>query len=633
MVRDVESAAWFSFEEDDDGGWFPPWMDWDSSVHEEAVYQYRETGEMPSLGALLPGYESWRRGQDDAVERIFEWAWGREQRVEWQDYYGRGCPAEVAPVSLRHDRSLQVEAPTGSGKSVIAVAVARLLGRGCVVLTATKQLQDQYASTIPGAATLKGKTAFGCPRYEGRSPGMTASEAGSLCQACPLMRDGRCDYWRQYFAALNTLAAGGVVICNYSKWENLSGDGRWREVLERTAPLLVMDESDRLLDVATRSGTFDRTFRWLEHVAGLEDHPGSTDEEQWQNWLPDAASRLESREEELRTECRELEELVEHSDAALARFRGSSSIAEELKRAGEVFNHLMYGEFVCRPLRLTQGGGGPADGVELLPVAPSESFQGVVDREECSHVLMLSATPLPPLMLERFLGIKPLQFSLEPAFDPSRAPIRVSSRAVNTSYSARSKDPRLISEWAEATLGEVVSARERDPGLNALVYARSGVNRDALLAVADSVGLDVLSYRGHGGDRERAIARLSSGDRGLTLLGTGVERGLSLDGDACRLVVLGKAPVLPPPREDRLSARRVEMFPGYREVLEANDFAQVVGRAMRSEDDWCEVVITDGLWGWWVRDRKQYLSSEVRARLAAGAAARAGSGRSGSRSR
>jgi ATP-dependent DNA helicase DinG len=52
-----------------------------------------------------------------------------------------------------------LEAPTGFGKSPVAIAVALTLGSS-YICTATKDLQTQYSNDFPYLKVAKGKTTF-----------------------------------------------------------------------------------------------------------------------------------------------------------------------------------------------------------------------------------------------------------------------------------------------------------------------------------------------------------------------------------------------------------------------------------------------------------------------------------------
>ena len=75
---------------------------------------------------------------------------------------------ETVEAVIQSRRRFQlVTAPTGSGKSLIAAAIAGPEPAAGVILTATKQLQDQYQADFPGFAELRGISNYPCAAADG----------------------------------------------------------------------------------------------------------------------------------------------------------------------------------------------------------------------------------------------------------------------------------------------------------------------------------------------------------------------------------------------------------------------------------------------------------------------------------
>ena len=82
-------------------------------------------------------------------------------------------------------RFVIVEAPTGAGKSGIAVTMARE-AKSAYVLTAQKLLQDQYARDFPDLAVVKGRANYPClvmDTHAGAAPCM-AGRKFPICEEC-----------------------------------------------------------------------------------------------------------------------------------------------------------------------------------------------------------------------------------------------------------------------------------------------------------------------------------------------------------------------------------------------------------------------------------------------------------------
>ena len=68
---------------------------------------------------------------------------------------------EIAAGFASGYKYIVLEAPTGFGKSPVAIAVGRTLGTS-YICTSTKDLQTQYTRDFPFVKSAKGKNNFSC---------------------------------------------------------------------------------------------------------------------------------------------------------------------------------------------------------------------------------------------------------------------------------------------------------------------------------------------------------------------------------------------------------------------------------------------------------------------------------------
>ena len=143
---------------------------------------------LPSPSILLgtPSKENWYPGQEKAFSGIMDW---------------------ISTSS----RFLGVSAPTGSGKTILALLTARFSGQRTCILTATKGLMDQYMrDALPlGGVTVRGQNNFRCTLV----PILTADEGP--CHeglSCSFSRSGGCSYREQLRRSLDAQ----IVITNYA---------------------------------------------------------------------------------------------------------------------------------------------------------------------------------------------------------------------------------------------------------------------------------------------------------------------------------------------------------------------------------------------------------------------------------
>jgi Rad3-related DNA helicase len=107
-------------------------------------------------------------------------------------------------------RYFLIDAPTGVGKSAIAMAAAKTAGRG-FLLTSTKALQDQYLEAFPYVNSLKGKGNYTCainPIFKVDHAVCVADKK----QKGDCMDNGVCHYYNARNRALN----GDFMITSYA---------------------------------------------------------------------------------------------------------------------------------------------------------------------------------------------------------------------------------------------------------------------------------------------------------------------------------------------------------------------------------------------------------------------------------
>lgn len=170
------------------------------------------------LGLPIP---SWRPGQLELVQKIEESFLGGASIVA-------------------------LEAPPGVGKSIIAVGVARLLGAKTLILTGTKQLQDQYATLFPGMVDIRGRGNYPCIAYTGEDCSQGCCTVGEPCEyqfgELGNPKTILCHYYRRKAEALSS----PLVVANYAYY--LADNGMRAGKLRKSTKLFVLDEAHTIED-------------------------------------------------------------------------------------------------------------------------------------------------------------------------------------------------------------------------------------------------------------------------------------------------------------------------------------------------------------------------------------------------
>ncbi|TMC01500.1 MAG: DEAD/DEAH box helicase, partial [Chloroflexi bacterium] len=204
-------------------------------------------------------------------------------------------PAQIAAlerIAASEARVVMVQAPTGSGKSLIARAAGAVLGMQATYCSTTKQLQAQFCRDFPDAVELRGRANYATSN--GPFPAVTCDDCdwreGRGCSWCE-SREG-CPYRVQKQKAVE--APFAVLNTAYFLAEANTAGGFSDE--ER---LLVLDEADaleaQLLDAVCVRLTEQHLQRLRLAGPRLTDQP---EDEDWTSWAGQAAAavRLEAKQ-------------------------------------------------------------------------------------------------------------------------------------------------------------------------------------------------------------------------------------------------------------------------------------------------------------------------------------------------
>ncbi len=481
-------------------------------------------------------------------------------------------------------RYVVVEAPTGSGKSAIAVTLARE-ANSAYILTAQKLLQDQYLGDFPDLASMKGRSNYEClvaPTHAAAAP-CIAGRTFPECEDCP------------YFRAKDVAIAANNAVMNYAYYLaelNYSGGFGRRE-------LLVLDEAhnaEAALLGFVEVSVSDADLRRVGVDEPLPDGSADIDD------LFDFAAHLAPR---LRRRARALEARVRAGEAAgdggLELLRQKQWLDGTVPRLETMTDSRDAGavEWVVETGG-ARSGREPGDRrLAFKPVTVAafadDVLFGFVDR-----VLMLSATILDAPTYLRSLGIDPddaAVIEVPSDFPPENRPIEVRPAArLTRSYLERDL-PRLVAE-----IDERMAAHPREKGIihghsykicRAIEEGLRPENRARLVTHTSSAG------------RDAALDAHLSRPGPTVLLTPSMTEGIDLVGDLARWQVICKIPY--PYLGDPQVARRKELDPAWYAWRTALTIVQAYGRSVRSADDRAVTYILDaGFPAFLARNRRRF---------------------------
>jgi len=210
-----------------------------------------------------------------------EWRPGQKEAIDW------------ACQQLQDNRFLALDAPTGSGKSLIAIATARSLGLKTIYVVSTKQLQQQLQADFAeaGAVVIWGRENYPCVRFSQDSRISAASCTHQENMPCP--KFNKCPYK----VAKRQALAADIAIVNYAFFlaeaNFVGGFSGW--------PLLVLDEADLAEAELLSFVSLEFTRKQLE-TCKLELPQYKTKLDSWLNWVGPTLQKVRSYRQSLEEE-------------------------------------------------------------------------------------------------------------------------------------------------------------------------------------------------------------------------------------------------------------------------------------------------------------------------------------------
>lgn len=534
--------------------------------------------------------------------------WGVPPFPEWvSEFRGHQWDAAVAIVEAfnQGSRVVFLDAPTGSGKTLIAEMVRRLLDTKALYLCSDKQLQDQFAGDFGYSVMLKGRSNYPTLNETANENGITAGDCDKhtgeddvkTCSYC-LTRTYDCPY---EVAKREALAADLAVLNSTYFLTEAKNVGMFAKVKgddgkNRRRPFVIVDECDVLESELMRFIEFyvgEGTLKRLRVTAPKKGSHHKT----IADWLV----------EEYAAACEgELRRIPKDTTNISERKRRNTlkrNAAEAVAAAGEL---LEAGELDEGVLWVRDNDAGP---LSLKPVR--------VDRQTPRYLwnyadkwLCMSATIISGDVEAQSLGLNAASIpwtvvKVPMTFDVAARPI-YAAPAADMSWKGRSEGG--WDDCVKAIRGILRRHGEERILIHAVSYKLATFLQEQLA----NTGRTVLSYR-NAGERTATLATFRQ-SAGAVLIAPSMERGVDLKGDDCRVVIVAKVPY-PYVQDKAVGARMHQGRDGdvWYAVQTIRALVQMTGRAVRSQEDWCETYIVDSnfltglhskwkhlLPGWWL---------------------------------
>ncbi|HYT08958.1 MAG TPA: helicase C-terminal domain-containing protein [Rugosimonospora sp.] len=436
--------------------------------------------------------------------------------------------------------------PTGSGKTLIAMAVARALGVKTVYLTYTKALQRQIVDEFGciGAVSVEGRANYSC-----RTLLAGSCEEGAQAN-CPLLASSpECPYRAAVLAAQRSR----LIVANYAYWLRVRADRS--DALESGEKVgrLICDEAGEAPKALC--GHLSLEFAMDRSGSGSGHMPNPV----WFEW---------GNREALRT----IRERANVAQGTPQYYRLTRTL-EDLAQIPAMDSNWIW-EQDRHAVRFDA----------IWPASYAESLWSNVPR-----VLILSAA-LRPYTLQ-LLGLEPASYDFRewPAvfaphlgpvyYHPPSPPVRMTAK---TKPADRERVWSLMDDWLEAR-------RDR----KALIQTNSYDRMRELAAYSRHAGR--MIFNDCAGESGPAAEYFRSASPGTILVSPSFGTGWDFPGSQCELILIPKIPYAS--KSSAVEAERLRSSE-YLQNAAVQTLVQQAGRARRHERDRSETVIFDSMLKW-----------------------------------
>ena len=497
-----------------------------------------------------------------------------------------GLPARFDPWRQDQERALWAAlddphrcvcicAPTGFGKSLTYVAMAKISGRRTAFLTATKGLQDQLAHPLSGDFTesglcdIRGMNNYECAEEKDAiyRPGIGIGR--TMCDEGPCHVGHRCqlrDNGCLYFDAVKRATQSRMVMTNYDYW--FSSESRPDGPGLGAFDMLVCDEAHEaplklasFLNITLTGPEISSVLRtrWLDPAAPVD---------QWRGWGEYHAERLADR----------LDILMNEIKATGGDVRPQRKQASILRRLLKKLLKLadIKGDWVAEE---------KGDSLTLDPLDPRT--YGCVLHGRVAKVILVGATVR--RKTAQLLGIADSDIAMHEyrsSFAVSRRPVYAVPTITLNRHTDDSQYKTLL-----ARIDQLIAPRLGYKGIiHTISYARANMILASSAYAAHMIGHDTRTTR-------TAVDTFKHAAAPRILVSPSVTTGWDFPDDECRWQIILKVPF--PDTSSRVMRARVAADKEYSAYLAMQDLVQASGRGNRSAEDWCETFILDDSFMLW----------------------------------
>ena len=226
------------------------------------------------------------------------------------------------------------------------------------------------------------------------------------------------------------------------------------------------------------------------------------------------------------------------------------------------------------------------------------------------HRVLLSATVGMKDSFDDNIGIKysddktSVMERIPSTFDFSKSPVY---------YDTRYKMSNAYKETSFKFIKQMVYAIiERFTGYKGIIQTGSYANAKEIIRDCPSnLKKRLLTYDSSA--EKTVLLKHHQTKQDTVLIGPTLTEGIDLPDDGCRFIIIVKVPY--PLLTDKLVRAKMNLFPKWYNSETSNEIIQGIGRGNRNETDWCVTYILDGSFAWLYYETREQYSPELQARI------------------
>jgi Rad3-related DNA helicase len=471
-------------------------------------------------------------------------------------------------------KTIILEAPTGVGKSMFAMAAARA-SKGAYVTTANKLLQDQYQRDFASFLTdLKGRANYECRRYK-QPNGFPYNCGNSPCRKT-LTEQKECSKRKEceYHEALQAAGNSSLTAFNFAAYLAFLDHVK---TLFGKRNMLIADEGHSLANWLTNFVEVRFSRNSLLSLGLAPDLPDFESVDFYQNFIEQVHAeinrQLGSDDERENMDPNFLYDLETMSHKIF--------VFKKLLEAPDGSNNfVLYKEYDKKMTHLLSS-------VAFKPVVVNKIANDYMFRY-ADKTLILSATILDFTTFCSMMGLE----HEETAIIRVGSPFPKENRPFYLGMAGPALNMSNLDQNMPQLVQKIEQIMDHYPNYKGIIHGNSYKICNYIAENIKSKYVQRLIYPRASKEQKDMLKMHANSTQPTVLLSPSMEEGVDLKDDLARFSILCKVPY--PYLGDPIMRRRMDVYPGYYEWETALTIVQAYGRGVRHEADWCHTYGLDG---------------------------------------